>query len=792
MRVFRPVLVAAVAVALTGLSAAATSATSAEPAPTAHPRAAFRAEATHPQPESRFLPRLTEGKAALKALGGRIDEAATLNELSTKRFRAILATDDTARVLPSGRLAYADTFAASPTSTPSPAPRSTAALTLADTFTLHSRPGSDHTIFLDFDGANVSSTAWNQGADAIPNKTYTGFSLDGSASFTNSEKTYIQEVWAYVAEIYSVFDVDVTTDTSTPASRYNRSSASDTTYGDHVVFSDDAASFPICDPSEGCAGIALVGGFDDPDDNDNFYEPAWVRTKDFKAASFDSFETAMAASHEIGHTLGLDHDAQTAHDGEEATDYYEGAGSWSPIMGSGIHAIQQFSDGDYAYANNQEDDFAVMVDHGLPKVADEAGSTLATAATLGSQTSYDVPGVITSRTDVDAYKFGPCATQPTVTANGTGLGSALDLKLSLFDQNQDADGVSDPATGAADPHPNSGLDAGPLTGTGGPAEYYYATIDGVGWGNPLTTGYSDYGSVGSYTLHISDCAAFDSAAPGAPTSVTLTNNRSAGTLTWVTPSSAGDTPISGYRITGLPGGAVEVSASTHSYPLTVKGGVVYALQVAAMNAAGAGPTGKNAATPTQTWAPTAVPTVTVSNTANKLAMDWVAPANPGNATLDHWRFQIVGAVDENVGTQYTGLTYTGVPYDTYTIKVTPAYTADQGTAPTKTISYTVSWKPNAPKIGKASSGAKGGTKSATARWSAAVNNKSAIKTYKVYASKLSSTGKVTKTYTSPALKASARSYAFKLPAGTYKFRVLATNARGSSPLSGYSAKVTAR
>jgi len=323
-------------------------------------------------------------------------------------------------------------------------------------------------------------------------------------------------------------------------------------------------------------------------------------------------------------------------------------------------------------------------------------------------------------------------------------------------------------------------------------EYYYAKVDGVGWGNPLTTGYSDYGSVGSYTLAITDCAAFDTAAPSAPTAVTLTNNRSTGTLTWGTPSSAGDTPISGYRITGIPGGAVEVPATTHSRTFTVTGGTVYAIQVAALNEAGAGPTAKNAATPTKTWAPTAAPKVTISNKAKTLTISWGAPANPGNATLDRWRLQVVGAVDDTVGTQYSGVTYSGVPYDTYTIKVTPVYVAGQGTAPTKTSSYTVSWKPNAPKIGKASSGAKGGAKTAIARWSGAVNNKSAIKTYRVYAYKLSSSGKVTKTYKSKALKASARSYAYKLPGGSYKFKVLATNARGTSPLSGYSKKVTAR
>ena len=49
-------------------------------------------------------------------------------------------------------------------------------------------------------------------------------------------------------------------------------------------------------------------------------------------------------------------------------------------MGSAtFRAVSQFSKGEYAGANNTEDDFAVIQAHGLPLRADDHGNTTATA-----------------------------------------------------------------------------------------------------------------------------------------------------------------------------------------------------------------------------------------------------------------------------------------------------------------------------------------------------------------------------------------------------------------------------
>ena len=82
--------------------------------------------------------------------------------------------------------------------------------TLDDAFFLHSRPGSSNVVYIDFDGAIISGTAWNgthPQLDALP------YNVEGDGStFSTLERTRIVEIWHRVSEDLAAYDIDVTTE----------------------------------------------------------------------------------------------------------------------------------------------------------------------------------------------------------------------------------------------------------------------------------------------------------------------------------------------------------------------------------------------------------------------------------------------------------------------------------------------------------------------------------------------------------------------------------------------------
>ena len=74
-------------------------------------------------------------------------------------------------------------------------------------FLLHSRPASNNILYLDFDGYTTTSASVRGAGIVTP-----PYSMDSDPAFSDTEKSHIVTMWRRVAEDYSPFDVDVTTE----------------------------------------------------------------------------------------------------------------------------------------------------------------------------------------------------------------------------------------------------------------------------------------------------------------------------------------------------------------------------------------------------------------------------------------------------------------------------------------------------------------------------------------------------------------------------------------------------
>src|SRR5262249_54929550 len=135
-------------------------------------------------------------------------------------------------------------------------------------------------LYLDFNGAPAMT--WGSFTTAIT----PAYDTDGDAStFTPGELTNIQNIWARVAEIYSPFNINVTT--VDPGNLDNQVTP-------RVIIGGDGFWFGSA------GGVAYVGAFYNSAPN-----IAWVFPK--MLANGHVKYTADAISHEAGHTFGLQH-----------------------------------------------------------------------------------------------------------------------------------------------------------------------------------------------------------------------------------------------------------------------------------------------------------------------------------------------------------------------------------------------------------------------------------------------------------------------------------------------------
>jgi hypothetical protein len=434
----------------------------------------------------RILDRNASGAAAVKALGNDLDVVASRYDKSPSQMAELLRSDSSLWVDQAGMLHVKE-----------PLPKRTVASSKPEagpfpnnkTFTLHSNPGALRTIFLDFDGGPVAGTSWNANY-AIPTTSQPAFDLDGNpGSWSQAEIDTIQSAFQRVAEDFRPFNVDVTTE-DPGADALNRSSAADSQYGTRVLItpSTDAAT-KIC--GNACGGVAYVGVYNLV--GSSYYHPAWVFPQ--LLSNVDKY-IAEAASHEAGHNLGL------WHDGTSTVGYYTGHHNWAPIMGVGYYEpLVQWSSGEYSDANNGQDDVAVMQTYGLPLRADDHGSNFVTATALGKKRSAS--GIIGQRTDVDVFSFRrSCKGKATITVKPADNSPNLDAQLKLYTFGGLQLASNNPLSGEASYDVATGLKATIKRKLG--VKNYFLAVDGVGALTPAT-GYSDYGSLGKFSIKISKC-----------------------------------------------------------------------------------------------------------------------------------------------------------------------------------------------------------------------------------------------------------------------------------------------
>ncbi|HEX2476577.1 MAG TPA: proprotein convertase P-domain-containing protein, partial [Lacipirellulaceae bacterium] len=367
-----------------------------------------------------------------------------------------------------------------------------------ETFTLHSNPESTKTIYLDFDGHVTSGTIWNSSAMPVPlpNIFSPAFDVEGDSRFTDFEHQVFQLIWALVSEDFLPFDVDVTTE-DPGVEALKKTNAADQEYGIRVVLSGLSTDWFVMPGDPPIGGVAQLNSFSFNTDTPVFVFP-------FELALGDVKSTAEATSHEVGHSFGLTHDGQAPPFVDPPIEYYPGHGAgptgWGPIMGAsyGVN-LTQWSKGEYPWANNtMQDDLAVITgaQHGVTYRPDDHGNDQASATAMSATgTEIFAEGIIEKTSDLDWFSFDLGVEEIIFEIDPHPWQPNLDIEAKIYNADGELIETSNPIDAL-----NATFTLNTMTSDVYVPGRYYISIDGTG--KPATTdpGYTDYGSLGYYTI----------------------------------------------------------------------------------------------------------------------------------------------------------------------------------------------------------------------------------------------------------------------------------------------------
>jgi hypothetical protein len=160
-------------------------------------------------------------------------------------------------------------------------------------------------------------------------------------------------------------------------------------------------------------------------------------------------------------------------------------------MGDGYYkSLVQWSKGEYANANNQEDDLTIISNNDIGYRADDYGNTTtaATLLTMDAAGNVSNKGIIERTEDVDMFSFITGGGPVNLIFNPNPYYPTLDILATLYDSTGRAITTSD----------LPGLNA-TISTTLAPGKYY-VSVAGTGEGDVLTTGYTNYASLGTYII----------------------------------------------------------------------------------------------------------------------------------------------------------------------------------------------------------------------------------------------------------------------------------------------------
>jgi PKD repeat protein len=164
-------------------------------------------------------------------------------------------------------------------------------------------------------------------------------------------------------------------------------------------------------------------------------------------------------------------------------------------MGNGLRPVNQWAKGEYQDASSTQDNLVAIANltSGIPLVADDHGGTLA-AATVAPGLSVTGGGVISSASDLDLFKFTAGRGNIVITPKVSLFAPNLRLQIRVLNSTGTVLGTFTGAGTAGNMAP------APITFFAPTGGVYYLELKGIGNGDGITSGYTDYGSIGIYSF----------------------------------------------------------------------------------------------------------------------------------------------------------------------------------------------------------------------------------------------------------------------------------------------------